>query len=1096
GPDGADDNLHGLDVDKIIESMELEAGEGDDDLAHGGVRAGGNGTGLSGSGMPSWRTSAAAAGGAGTVSTRTAAAAAAASSPRSRSFTTDGNGGAGAGAAEAGQRDRRGSVSGGAASPLSSAARKTLLGADGGGGGGVAATSRDNNGEPSSMGRKRLSQAGIISAGGAFLPGVVGGGDFTKGPPAGGELGLTGALRKAEAEELRLLRGGNREMISPLQVKRRMRAPPPPPPAAGQPSTGFPGIGGGVGGGVGVVRMENLDAASRQLARNAAYGKHGPGVCTALAAHSKFIAVGTSRGLILLFDHFQEIRHVLGSAGAGGVDGTPGDDPVTSLDMFVGSDYLVAGHGSGRVLLWDYLRGVILKAVIDAHSSPVVSVSSDPAAITADVEGVVNKMCFRRVMWTKWVVDTECLLDGAAGPIPALCVLPTWTDSSTSSPFSSLAAGGGGSRSSAVAGLSPGFHDLGMMSMSSWKNTFIVGIYPESFASVYYSCLPPLALPCYAPTCLAPRLAPLTELSTRKTGEGHPQPSAARAGAPPMALLARGWGNSIQILAATRVDVGDAGGGGGAGGAGAGKKGVRWPGLAVVKELSASAPVVAVEWLREQICLSWGGAYRGVYACPCTDLLVNLVCDRERICLDGARILSMDLTGSPVSLSDNPKKVSGTCFVFFRPPSNFMMIHFQMLAGVCAEFCAVTGRLDMLFGQIFQAFRARGQQGVFLDTLEPYVLMGKLRTLSPEVTSAFVDRCQSGGDMVAAERLVLRLEPRSLDLTSTLPLLRRHRLHTALLAVRASTGDYISSVEEVLREVMSIAERDQQHGAPLSPRSDTGGDEREEGETRRRQQQQQQQLSPYPADPSFDELGYKVLLYLKRCFRGRVLGAAEPLSAADAAKARASLLRLLVRSHLSSSGTAGTVGASAVTDRGAGSRGGARAASGWGGEPGGGGGGTSRGRSRHRWQEAFFPYLSVLLYVDAGATIDVLSVAMDSPDAIFQRESTPAATETAAATAAARDGSGLAFPVAGAGPPAFNRESSSSSSSLSFAASADGSAWGGGAGAESRGGPVDSGGAPGGSSGGVWGRRLGRRGRAARAIGRATGGPGAGAGVA
>lgn len=51
--------------------------------------------------------------------------------------------------------------------------------------------------------------------------------------------------------------------------------------------------------------MENLDAASRQLARNAAYGKHGPGVCTATAAHAKFIAVGTSRGLILLFDHFQ-----------------------------------------------------------------------------------------------------------------------------------------------------------------------------------------------------------------------------------------------------------------------------------------------------------------------------------------------------------------------------------------------------------------------------------------------------------------------------------------------------------------------------------------------------------------------------------------------------------------------------------------------------------------------------------------------------------------------------------------------------------------------------------------------------------------------
>lgn len=84
-----------------------------------------------------------------------------------------------------------------------------------------------------------------------------------------------------------------------------MRAPAPTS-ATGSQTAGFPGVGGGVG----VVRMENLEAASRQLARNAAYGKHGPGVCTATAAHSKFIAVGTTRGLILLFDHFQA-RHLL-----------------------------------------------------------------------------------------------------------------------------------------------------------------------------------------------------------------------------------------------------------------------------------------------------------------------------------------------------------------------------------------------------------------------------------------------------------------------------------------------------------------------------------------------------------------------------------------------------------------------------------------------------------------------------------------------------------------------------------------------------------------------------------------------------------------
>jgi hypothetical protein len=52
---------------------------------------------------------------------------------------------------------------------------------------------------------------------------------------------------------------------------------------------------------------------------------------------------------------------------------------------------------------------------------------SEPAAVTIDAAGVVNKLTFRRVMWTAWVADTECLLDGAAGRIPAVSVLPGWT---------------------------------------------------------------------------------------------------------------------------------------------------------------------------------------------------------------------------------------------------------------------------------------------------------------------------------------------------------------------------------------------------------------------------------------------------------------------------------------------------------------------------------------------------------------------------------------------------------------------------------------------------------------------------------------------
>lgn len=45
-------------------------------------------------------------------------------------------------------------------------------------------------------------------------------------------------------------------------------------------------------------------------------------------------------------------------------------------------------------------------------------------------------------------------------------------------------------------------------------------------------------------------------------------------------------------------------------------------------------------------------------------------------------------------------------------------------------------------------------------------------------------------------------------------------------------------------------------------------------------------MCPYPADPTFDELGYKVLLYLTRCFRGRVLGSSIALSETETAKVR------------------------------------------------------------------------------------------------------------------------------------------------------------------------------------------------------------------
>ena len=90
-----------------------------------------------------------------------------------------------------------------------------------------------------------------------------------------------------------------------------------------------------------------------------------------MSIHSKFIAVGTPRSLVLVFDHFQEVRQVLQTASstAGETDG-----PVTAIDVSRGNDYLVCGYLSGRIVLWDILRGHTLKSTTEMHSSPVTAI--------------------------------------------------------------------------------------------------------------------------------------------------------------------------------------------------------------------------------------------------------------------------------------------------------------------------------------------------------------------------------------------------------------------------------------------------------------------------------------------------------------------------------------------------------------------------------------------------------------------------------------------------------------------------------------------------------------------------------------------------
>lgn len=207
-----DANVRSLDVDQIIESMELEAGE-DDDI--GGPRS-------SWLGPPFSSATAAASGGAALLTSPPSMA------PRRRSLTTDGNStgrndAIPSAAPSPRSRDRGGSVSASAKDTEPMAADEVAMV---GGVNAVAGRTSRDSGDLSALEHENSSpDIGLPRDRRKRVGGVSSRGD-AKSVYGAGEWGLTKPLRKAEAAEQRLLRGGNRDIISPLQVRvvRLMRA--------------------------------------------------------------------------------------------------------------------------------------------------------------------------------------------------------------------------------------------------------------------------------------------------------------------------------------------------------------------------------------------------------------------------------------------------------------------------------------------------------------------------------------------------------------------------------------------------------------------------------------------------------------------------------------------------------------------------------------------------------------------------------------------------------------------------------------------------------------------------------------------------------
>jgi hypothetical protein len=394
---------------------------------------------------------------------------------------------------------------------------------------------------------------------------------------------------------------------------------------------------------------------------------------TALAVNSKFIALGNQRGEVRVFDLYEQLKIILGRNGTSGegaaaasaVGGKRNDAPataatasvtsssassnfgsVTSIDLSSQGDFLVAGYGTGQVILWDVIKGAILK-IVDSHSSSICSArfthtpmagesgrrgmidNEKIGAVIVDAGGLVNKLIFSRGWLSAYSVETECLLDGTAGQILAMDVLSTQDMTSMTAPPATQQ----------TTATTPFDNRIVLIALSSSRSSFAVSVEPKvivlhRWARPSSERIDPTigdddrltqTSSCYASTYASSNasssyLSTSTYQSTVVAGRQQEQQKR-NVDATPVPylpclswgwalvcggghsitpILARAWGCCLQFLRASSppsIEDDENNNSATVGDDNAAVATVHWPAFGTHDEFDASAPVVALNWL-------------------------------------------------------------------------------------------------------------------------------------------------------------------------------------------------------------------------------------------------------------------------------------------------------------------------------------------------------------------------------------------------------------------------------------------------------------------------------------------------------------------
>ena len=651
----------------------------------------------------------------------------------------------------------------------------------------------------------------------------------------------------------------------------------------------------------GAILLARSEAAAAAAAAAGALSTGANAAAASLAAAAAASAASSDATVVVLLPGAGQA-----SGGASAAASAASGAAVSCLAFGPGGEWLLAGYADGTVRLWDASKAALLKELRGVHRAQVVAAAllASPArgggdALTADAAGVACRHALA-TMGPMLPMRVRTTSLGEKTPVLDLRPLPP--------PLPSPAAASGGADVPADAGADAP-EAAGLVAVVTPAAVVLMRMHPEGAVVGKVGRPRGVAAPA-ADAAGAPAPLPCAAWAPRRLGPGGAAPSGP-------ALLAVAWGADVRVFAVTlrkrdapappsptAPDAGAVSPGAAVVASPPPASRIRGAELTPVASWTADAPALALSWCddvalvalsarRFAVLYAPGGAELDrapsgeppvsreassaggrcvAAACasagPAAFMLgasrlrtARLLGWRERVgALAEARDWGAALAAAvaaahgaapalpPAGVEPPPGRAAAAAAAAGVVLQAYLAsaldgcaddARWAAAARAAVEAClqlAAGGdaaRRDAAHATLFGAavrgrFAAAGRDAVFLAALVAPICAGALPALPPEVVQALVGQASAAGDAASVERCVLHLDLASLDFDQVARACAQHRLHSALAHLYADgLDDFVAPAEAMLK------------------------------------------ASTQDAGEGGSRTTYKLLLYLRECFRGR-----------------------------------------------------------------------------------------------------------------------------------------------------------------------------------------------------------------------------------